>query len=98
MQNIRIKTSVIGRAQRDIGRAQLNIGRASALPGLYKTTPVSLIMFYKTHRHTVCCVSTNHKISSVAPHFDRSLFNMSIERQTLLVTATPARAALALAP
>ena len=40
MANIRIITSVIGRAQRDIGRAQLNIGRASALPGLYKTTPV----------------------------------------------------------
>ena len=31
--NIRIVTSVIGRAQR-------SIGRASALPGLYKTTPV----------------------------------------------------------
>ena len=40
MPNIRIITSVIGRAQRGIGRAQLNIGRASALPGLYKTTPV----------------------------------------------------------
>ena len=37
---MRIITSVIGRAQRSIGRAQLNIGRASALPGLYKTTPV----------------------------------------------------------
>ena len=33
MSNIRIVTSVIGRAQR-------GIGRASALPGLYKTTPV----------------------------------------------------------
>ena len=33
MPNIRIITSVIG-------RAQVNIGRASALPGLYKTTPV----------------------------------------------------------
>ena len=33
MSNIRIVTSVIGRAQR-------SIGRASALPGLYKTTPV----------------------------------------------------------
>ena len=40
MPNIRIITSVISRAQRGIGRAQLNIGRASALPGLYKTTPV----------------------------------------------------------
>ena len=40
MPNIRIITSVIGRAQRGIGRAQVNIGRASALPGLYKTTPV----------------------------------------------------------
>ena len=33
MPNIRIVTSFIGRAQR-------SIGRASALPGLYKTTPV----------------------------------------------------------
>ena len=40
MPNIRIITSAIGRAQRSIGRARLNIGRASALPGLYKTTPV----------------------------------------------------------
>ena len=40
MPNIRIITSLNGRAQRGIGRAQLKIGRASALPGLYKTTPV----------------------------------------------------------
>ena len=40
MPNTRIITSVIGRAQRGIGRAQVNIDRASALPGLYKTTPV----------------------------------------------------------
>ena len=33
MSNIRIVTSVIGRAQR-------SVGRASALPGLYKMTPV----------------------------------------------------------
>ena len=45
MPNIRIKTSVIGRAQRGTGRAQLNIGRASALPGLYKTTPVCTNMY-----------------------------------------------------
>ena len=45
MPNIRIITSVIGRAQRGIGRAQLNIGRATALPGLYKTTPVSSLIF-----------------------------------------------------
>ena len=45
MPNIRIKTSVIGRAQRGTGRAQLNIGRASALPGLYKTTPVIVTLF-----------------------------------------------------
>ena len=38
MPNIRIVTSVIGRAQR-------SIGRASALPGLYKTTPVVHTMF-----------------------------------------------------
>ena len=37
MSNIRIITSVIGRAQR-------SIGRASALPVLYKTTPVHLPM------------------------------------------------------
>ena len=36
MPNIRIVTSVIGRAQR-------SIGRASALPGLYKTTLVTVM-------------------------------------------------------
>ena len=47
MPNIRIITSVNGRAQRGIGRAQVDIGRASALPGLYKTTPVFWITFLK---------------------------------------------------
>ena len=50
MPNIRIITSVIGRAQRGIGRAQVNIGRASALPGLYKTTLVPKIIHFEPDR------------------------------------------------
>ena len=59
MPNIRIITSVIGRAQRGIGRAQLNIGRASALPGLYKTTPVRrrvdqvVFEFWSLNKHNI---------------------------------------------
>ena len=53
MPNMRIITSVIGRAQMGIGKAQMNIGRASALPGLYKTTSVSASYFGSTVYLTV---------------------------------------------
>ena len=52
MPNIHIITLVIGRAQRGSCRAQLNIGRASALPALYRTTPVLLPTYLPAHSMT----------------------------------------------